>query len=505
MVVAVEVNGSPGYSYADCTYLRENQNSTHFGTRCFCYNSGTMIRWKDIWSTFQVHVKGDEGVYIMYPMEGTRNCYEPDHFLVQSQCMLDHYWHPSPRVAAESMDIPLEREEVCFMVKTPSASSEHTLHIRGKRMNRGRFVVFACGLALFYFAGVFSRSSWFFYTSGISVGVLSIVLFLLLILKRFIPLGLFVTLFVAGSVVSYLGHQALLSHWDDVVSLYWRHALGYLLASGLISWLACYKHGPIRSERVLGLLTWGLQGVAVGLMYYGVTYPMAFYTLLGLLLLFKALPRAFRMVLEMCRLTGCLLAFLLSVLRRLFSKRKPQLRLLSEEEYREQGEVHTKASLEALRKLCNTPAFPAWDTVLRLTSPQRFAEFLKGGVHVSAEEQQNHDQHYGPGGTHYEDMLFTSDSHRALGLASDVISNDKMNSYAQAPPTADSLPRHTVTTPMLTPMPRPEPAASCPPRLYSTFIYPHHQPPYPPSPVALPSPPTPHVIPDDEDEDMDLF
>jgi hypothetical protein len=79
-------------------------------------------------------VTGEEGVYIVYPMEGTRNCYEPGHFLTLSWCLVNHYWPPSPSVAREkSLDIPLEQEDVCFMVKTPRANSEHSLHVRGKR------------------------------------------------------------------------------------------------------------------------------------------------------------------------------------------------------------------------------------------------------------------------------------------------------------------------------------------------------------------------------------
>ncbi|KAL0985578.1 hypothetical protein UPYG_G00158850 [Umbra pygmaea] len=413
-VFCFQVEGSRGYSYADCTYLKENQNSTHFGTRCFCYSSGTVIKWKDIWSTFQVYVKGDEGVYVMYPMEGTRNCYEPDHFLMQFRCLLDHYWPPSPSVSTTSLDIPLEQEDTCFMVMTPRAKSEHTLRIRGKRLNKIRFGLFAFGLALFYFAGAISRSSLFFYMSGISVGVFSIVVFLLLALKRFIPSGIFIALFAAGSYLTYLGYQRLLSHWDDVMTLYWRHALGYLLLTSLVSWLVCYKNGPITSDFSLSLITWGLQSVAVSLMYYGVTYPMAFYTLLGILMLWKALPCAYRLLLGTCRLTRRLLV---SFLRVFWRNRKPQRRLLTEEEYREQGKVHTRTALEELRELCNTAGFPAWDTVLRLNYPQRFASFLRDGVHVTSEEQQSHECQYSPGRADLGELLFTSSSHRALGLA----------------------------------------------------------------------------------------
>lgn len=46
-------------------------------------------------------------------------------------------------------------------------------------------------------------------------------------------------------------------------------------------------------------------------------------------------------------------------------------RLLTEEEYRIQGEVETRKALEELRKYCNSPDCSAWKTVSRIQSPKR--------------------------------------------------------------------------------------------------------------------------------------
>lgn len=46
-------------------------------------------------------------------------------------------------------------------------------------------------------------------------------------------------------------------------------------------------------------------------------------------------------------------------------------RLLSEEEYRLQGEVETQKALAELRSVCRSPDFHAWSTVSRIQSPKR--------------------------------------------------------------------------------------------------------------------------------------
>lgn len=46
-------------------------------------------------------------------------------------------------------------------------------------------------------------------------------------------------------------------------------------------------------------------------------------------------------------------------------------RLLTEEEYRLQGEVETRKALEELRSYCRSPDFSAWTVVSRIQSPKR--------------------------------------------------------------------------------------------------------------------------------------
>ncbi|KFP76693.1 Transmembrane protein 194A, partial [Apaloderma vittatum] len=69
-------------------------------------------------------------------------------------------------------------------------------------------------------------------------------------------------------------------------------------------------------------------------------------------------------------------------------------RLLTEEEYRVQGEVETRKALEELRSYCKSPEFSAWTVVSRIQSPKRFADFVCGACHVTPEEVCVHDREY---------------------------------------------------------------------------------------------------------------
>ena len=50
----------------------------------------------------------------------------------------------------------------------------------------------------------------------------------------------------------------------------------------------------------------------------------------------------------------------------------PKTRLLSEDEYHEQGARETVKALDELRKYCSSPECNQWKTVLRLREPIRY-------------------------------------------------------------------------------------------------------------------------------------
>ncbi|NWR46073.1 NMP1A protein, partial [Regulus satrapa] len=83
-------------------------------------------------------------------------------------------------------------------------------------------------------------------------------------------------------------------------------------------------------------------------------------------------------------------------------------RLLTEEEYRLQGEVETRKALAQLRSSCRSPEFSAWSTVSRIQSPKRFADFVGGAPHITPHEASAHEQEFGLGSL-FNEPLFEED------------------------------------------------------------------------------------------------
>ncbi|XP_058889577.1 nuclear envelope integral membrane protein 2-like isoform X2 [Acipenser ruthenus] len=333
------------------------------------------------------------------------NCKDPERFIHFIQCVLRFYW-PFPNASAKpSLTIAHTDEEVCFGVKSVKPSVKYSVRVTGKKHDLYRFSLFVIGILLFVSARRLCRNTVFYYTVGISLGVISIFVLTLFVLKRFIPKKKTFLFMLSGcSYLSYMAVQQIVNHWGEIRTDYWRYAVGYLLFSGFLSFAVCYKHGPITNSQSLNLLTWTLQIIALLLMYLGITYPPAAYAVITILVASKTLAFARCLICSFYRkIRG-----MFPIPKSSFKAKELEIRLLSEEEYREQGDTETRASLQELRENCLRPGFPAWEAVSRLHSPKRLAEFIRGGSHVTDEEILEHDKQYCLGGTYFEDWIFST-------------------------------------------------------------------------------------------------
>ncbi|XP_066433187.1 nuclear envelope integral membrane protein 2 isoform X2 [Eleutherodactylus coqui] len=234
-------------------------------------------------------------------------------------------------------------------------------------------------------------SSIFFYAAGAMLGMAASVLFLVIVLKRFIskPNTLWLLISLCCFLTAYVG-QFLNQHMAWIWAEKKPYVIGYLVTLALISFSACYSHGPLRSEFSFSLFTWTLQTIACFLIYFGHPVNEIAFAVIAVLLSSKGLPRFFRAI-----------RYIYSKVRR----KKPIFGFLTEEEYNEQCELETLKALKDLRDFCSSPDFNSWLTVSRLSSPKRFAEFVLGSSHVSCEEVTAHEQQYGLGSLFMEDLI----------------------------------------------------------------------------------------------------
>ncbi|KAG2459036.1 nuclear envelope integral membrane protein 2 [Polypterus senegalus] len=385
-----------GYPVTGCTDLRVNKPVAESGEKCFCLDSAPP-GWADLWSTFQVTAQSneDDNLKILLPVEDA-DCRYPETFAVFVQCIRWHYLPPPRPNHTVSRSVAFIDEPACFKVLPFKLRSSYTVLIHGRKLDVSHFATFAAGVFLLFRAGDLCRSAALCYLTGICLGVLSPAAFLLLVFRSRIPArGLLVLLLFLSSCASYLVVQQIVSRWDAIQTTYRKYMTVYLLCSGLLSLAVCYARGPISSPQVLNGLTWALRSVAVALLYCGFTHPTAGNAIVLSALVIAVLPLA-------CR-----------TFKSALTQRKPSkahFRFLSEEEYREQGVAETRAALQGLREHSRSPPFPMWEVVHRLQSPKRFAAFVRGAPHVTPEERQAYDQHYGAGGAYYEPLIPRSEN-----------------------------------------------------------------------------------------------
>nr|XP_031307979.1 LOW QUALITY PROTEIN: nuclear envelope integral membrane protein 2 [Camelus dromedarius] len=389
---AGEEAAAAALSVPRCKALKEKDLIKTFESNCYCYNQNSQMKWKYIWSTVQVKITSSDLLSIVYITE-RHNCQYPETILSIIKCMIHKFWTPE-----ESNDITIVinpyGETVCFSVTPARKILTYTMSVTRNIVDFKLFLVFVAGVFLFLYAKTLSQSPIFYYSSGTVLGILMTLVFVLLLVKRFIPkYSTFWALMVGCWFASV---YVLCQLMEDLKWLWYEnriYILGYILIVGCLSFTVCYKHGPLVEKRSRNLLMWTLRLLALLLVYAGVTAPR--FACMVMVLLSSG------------NLRYPLKAFgYMRKVKTWFTSKKPVVKYLTEDEYREQADAATTRALEELRQACRSPGFPSWLAVSRLQAPKKFADFVLGGSHLSPEEISLHEEQYGFGGAFLEEQLF---------------------------------------------------------------------------------------------------
>lgn len=236
--------------------------------------------------------------------------------------------------------------------------------------------LFAAGLAIFLFAPVLSQSVYFHYSSGVTIGILASLLIVIYIISRFIPkkIGAIAFLVSGWTLVVYTIREA----WDSLLSSEYReYIIAYFTVAGILSFVICYWYGPVKNERTIHILEGALYLMAVLLMYGGIQHKPTAVAVIALLGSITYLKRK-------GVLPSRLPQFHWRWKKRHFHRGKK--RLLTNEEFEQQGIEETRKALEQLREYCNSPQCNAWKMISKMESPERFAQFVLGDDHISENE-----------------------------------------------------------------------------------------------------------------------
>ncbi|XP_076061789.1 nuclear envelope integral membrane protein-like isoform X2 [Oratosquilla oratoria] len=224
-----------------------------------------------------------------------------------------------------------------------------------------RLVYLASGVLLFFAAEKLAQNTFFHFTTGVSLGIIGSLLVIVYIVAKRVPTKFgAATLLVGGwGMVVYI-FQYLGQNISSILKEYQNVVIGYIILAGLISFAIVYRYGPLNDRRSINLVKWSMQSVALVAIFLSSHYREATLGINIVIFTYHNIPSKVK-------------AKAATIWRRRFP---PKVRLLTEEEYIQQGTEETRKALKDLRKYCHSPECNAWKMMSKLQTPQRYVEFV---------------------------------------------------------------------------------------------------------------------------------
>ncbi|XP_023690613.1 nuclear envelope integral membrane protein 1 [Paramormyrops kingsleyae] len=373
---------------SDGEELKELKNQQYF-----CYQNYKVPGWRETWTRIQIRVCSSKQFKLMV-VQDEEELQELEYLSIWNlmQLLLRE------RSNETTIDISLFRAKTCFRVDPVDHENLYTVKVM-RRFDIYLFSVFLAGLLLFIFADMLSRSQVFYYSAGMTTGMVASLIILIFIMARLLPKrSPFYVLIVGGWSFSVYLIQLVFRNLQLILKEHWHLALGYTAVVGFVSFAVCYRYGPLVEQRSINILSWVLQLFGLLLVYAGIQVQQVALAIIIAAFCSKHLEHPVR------------LGFIVySKLKPSWPRKLEPRRLLTEEEYQKQAEVETQYALAELREFCSSPEFNTWKTVSRLQSPKRFADFIEGSPHLMPNEVSIHAQEYGLGGSFFEEELFATD------------------------------------------------------------------------------------------------
>lgn len=271
------------------------------------------------------------------------------------------------------------------------------------RVDVVRVALFAAGVLLLFAACKLSDNAIFYYICGVSIGMCASLLVVIYMLSKVLPRRpmMYGAMLGGWGLVFYFG-QMFWQNLQMILVTYQDYVVYYCLTTGFISFVICYRYGPPTDQRSKQLIKWTLQGAALLLIYNSSDLVEFSIGIVCLLLAVAYFPsRVFDWV------------------GRFVGRQFPQKpRLLTVQEYEQQGAVETAKALEELKRYCSSPNCKQWSTVMKLKNPSRFASFMEGESHlldseildyecsdlnISSDNDDNDNDDRGAGGERFTD------------------------------------------------------------------------------------------------------
>lgn len=251
------------------------------------------------------------------------------------------------------------------------SNHEYTVKIGMIHIDYWKVLMLVAGVLIYLSAAKLSQNVLFYYICGISFGISASFLILIYFISKLFPRkSIMYGVFATGWTVSLYLLQVLKDNLRTIFVMYREYVIYYTIFSGVISFIVCYKYGPIKDEKSQNIIRWSLQALGLLSIFYSSQFQEAAMAQIILLLIYHNTPRKW-------------ISKPRNYLKRKFP---PKVKLLSNDQYYEQGVRETSKCLEELRQYCLSPQCNQWKTALKLKDVKRFASFIEGNSHLSDEE-----------------------------------------------------------------------------------------------------------------------
>ncbi|XP_035426162.1 nuclear envelope integral membrane protein 1 isoform X6 [Cygnus atratus] len=209
--------------------LREDRACYQAASHRFCYTNTRAPQWHDIWTRVQIRVNSSQGIRVTQ-VDSEEELRELEEFRVWNFL----FSFLKEKLNNTSIDVDLYGKKTCLKVEVPEAGTTYCVML-SRRFDPKLFLVFFLGLLLFFCGDVLSRSQLFYYSAGISIGLLASVLIVFYVMSKVMPKKSPVYLLLVGgwSFSLYL-LQLIFKNLREICKSYWQYLLSYMLLVGLL-------------------------------------------------------------------------------------------------------------------------------------------------------------------------------------------------------------------------------------------------------------------------------
>jgi hypothetical protein len=156
------------------------------------------------------------------------------------------------------------------------STEPYTVKLNLIRIDFWKVIMLTVGLFMFFSAKQLSQNSLFYYLCGIILGISASFLVVVFLISKLIPRKpmMYGAMLGGWTLGIYFG-QMIYENIRMILVTYQVYAFWYVIITGFVSFIICYRMGPPQNERSKNLIEWSLQFLALIMIFFASAYKEA--------------------------------------------------------------------------------------------------------------------------------------------------------------------------------------------------------------------------------------